>query len=188
MPQQYQIHDTTVLDGWAGTVYCHYNARKTQTIQQCYELNIEMCVSRRRKYQYLAIISIRGAWGCAQMDLAFIGRPYLSDVFLWSVYLRNRQAVITRFKMTHHFWIFLDYLCRGSIFWERIVLSKWSRLNTIKSSCHFIRLFWWKCYQTWFSMNNDGGSQDFLRHIVWIDSSTIIAKSIPASSSRIVGF
>ena len=80
MPQQDQIHDTTVLGGWAGTVHCHYNARKTQTIQQCYqqtdqatdqqtmspvsakkELNIEKCVSGRRKYQYLAIISIRGA-------------------------------------------------------------------------------------------------------------------------------
>ena len=59
--QQDQIHDTTVLGGWAGTVHCRYNARKTQTIQQCYELNIEMCVSGRRKYQYLAIISIRGA-------------------------------------------------------------------------------------------------------------------------------
>ena len=125
------------------------------------ELNIEMCVSGRRKYQYLAIISIRGVWGFAQMDMVFIGRPYLSGVFLWSAYLRNRKELITGFKMTHYFLFFLDYVYSGSIFWERIVLSKWSSLNTIKSSCHFIRQFWWKCYQTWFSMNNDGGSQDF---------------------------
>ena len=26
--QQDQIHDITVLDGWAGTHHCHYNAKK----------------------------------------------------------------------------------------------------------------------------------------------------------------
>ena len=152
--QQDQIHDTTILDGWGGTVHCHYNAKKnTQTIQQCYKsteqvtdqqimspvsakkkLIIEMCVSGGRKYQYLAIISIRGVWGFAQMDMVFIGRPYLSGVFLWSAYLRNRQELVTCLKIAHYFLICHDNLCSGSIFWKRIVLSKGSRLNTIKSS------------------------------------------------------
>ena len=98
------------------------------------ELNIEICVSGGRKFQYLAIIRIRGAWEGAQMDMVFIGPPYLSGVFLWSAYLRNRQELVTCFKIAHYFLICHNNLCSGSIFWKRIVLSKGSRLNTIKSS------------------------------------------------------
>ena len=70
--QQYQIHDTTILGGWALSSQCK---KKPQTIQVLQatdqqtrspvsakkELNIEMCVSGRRQFQYLAIINIRGA-------------------------------------------------------------------------------------------------------------------------------
>ena len=151
--QQDQIHDTSVLGGWAGTVHCHYNAKIKHKQFKCYklmdqatdqqtrspvsakkELNIEMCVSGRRQFQYLAIINIRGAWEGALMDMVFIGPPYLSGVFLWSAYLRNRQELVTCFKIAHYFLISHDNLCSGSIFWKRIVLSKGSRLNTIKSS------------------------------------------------------
>ena len=96
--------------------------------------DMEIHVLGRRKFQYLAIISIRGAWEGAQMDTVFIRPPYLSGVFLWSAYLRNRQELVTCFKIAHYFLICHDNLCSGSIFWKRIVLSKGSNLNTIKSS------------------------------------------------------
>ena len=46
--------DTTVLGGWAGTVYCDYNSTLSQTEYG----DMEIHVLGRRKFQYLAIISI----------------------------------------------------------------------------------------------------------------------------------
>ena len=122
--------------------HCHHNAKKNHKQFKCYkptdqatdqqtrspvsakkELNIEMCVSGRRQFQYLAIINIRGAWEGAPMDTVFIGPPYLSGVFLWSAYLRNRQELVTRFKIAHYFSVSQDNLCSGSIFWKKIVLK-----------------------------------------------------------------
>ena len=71
--QQDQIHDTTVLGGWTLSLQWKKNHKQFKcykptdqaTDQQTRspvsakkELNIQMCVSGRRKFQYLAIISV----------------------------------------------------------------------------------------------------------------------------------
>ena len=62
-----------------------------------------MCVSGRIKFQYLAIIRIRGTLEGAQMVMFSIGTPYLSGVVLWSAYLRNGQELVTCCKVTSFF-------------------------------------------------------------------------------------
>ena len=68
------------------------------------------------------------------MDMVSIRQSHLSGVFYWFAHLRNRQELVTLFKMTTYLLITHDNLGSESIFSGRIVPGKGSRLNIVKSS------------------------------------------------------